>query len=395
MPPTADSAPFVRPSLIITVDRLPAWILPAWGATWVAAPAIDALAAEGVVFDRLLTPSMDPRATARDLLGQGHESLLAQAAAAGHTVAVVSDQTAVVEAVELPAGVAVTRVEPTLPAEPAADEVATNLGRLFATAEQVISAQQPALLWVHVGCLGVAWDAPDEFRGAYLDPDDPPPPPGCRVPNQAVDATADPDLLVTLRHVFAAQVTLLDRCVGRLVAAYRTLARPAGGGAILMAGLRGLPLGLHGWIGGAGDGPDRQLPFSESIHVPAVLVDPAGRMAGQRYGGLVTPADLGATLAELTSAPVSRQTGDDPSRGQSLAGLLATWQGATREQVVVRGAAGDAVITPAWHWITAHAAGGDAETLLFAKPDDFFEQANVADRCRDVAEELAGVVRQK
>ena len=121
MPPTADSAPFVRPSLIITVDRLPAWILPAWGATWVAAPAIDALAGRGVIFDRLLTPRADPRATACDLLGQGRESLLAQAAAAGRTVAVVSDQRAIVEAVELPAGVAVTLVEPTLPAEPAAD----------------------------------------------------------------------------------------------------------------------------------------------------------------------------------------------------------------------------------------------------------------------------------
>ena len=393
MPPTADLAPFAKPSLIITVDRLPAWILPAYGATWVAAPAIDALAAQGVVFDRLLSPRADPWATACDLLGQGRDSLLAQAATAGRTVAVVSDQATIVEAVELPAGVAVTLVEPVLPAEPAADEAATNLGRLFAAAEQLLTKQQPALLWVHVGCLGVAWDAPAELREAYLDPDDPPPPAGCHVPNQAVDATTDPDLLVTLRHVFAAQVTLLDRCVGRLVLAHRTLARPAGGGLILMAGLRGLPLGLHGWIGGVSDGPDCQLPFSESIHVPAILVDPALRMAGQRYGGLATPADLGAALAELTSAPVPARSGDDCLRGQSLAGLLADWQVAPRDRVVVRGAAGDAVITPAWHCIAAHSAEGDAETLLFAKPDDFFEQANVADRCRDVAEELAGVLR--
>ena len=30
--------------LVVTVDRLPAWILPAYGATWVAMPGLDALA---------------------------------------------------------------------------------------------------------------------------------------------------------------------------------------------------------------------------------------------------------------------------------------------------------------------------------------------------------------
>jgi hypothetical protein len=54
---------------------------------------------------------------------------------------------------------------------------------------------------------------------------------------------------------------------------------------------------------------------------------------------------------------------------------------------------GNAVVTPAWHCIVAHSAPAHEQPLLFAKPDDFFEQANVADRCRNVAQELAGVLQ--
>ena len=389
MPPTADSSPAPETMLVVTVDRLPAWILPAWGATWVAAPALDALAGRGVVFDRLLTPALDPRSTVRDLLGHGPASLLAAVVAGGGSAAVISDQQAIVDAVEPPASVAVTIVEPVLSAVAATDEAATNLGRLFDVAAKEVAARPRQLVWVHAGSLGTAWDAPDELRDAYLDPDDPPPPAGCGVPNMPVAADTDPDLLVALRHVFAAQVTLLDRCLGRLVAAQKQRSL------FCLVGLRGVPLGLHDWIGGVSDGPEPRLPYGELIHVPGVLVDPAGRMAGQRYGGLATPADLGATLRELAGGHAAEFTADQPARGHSLASLLVDWQAPEREQVIVRGAAGDAVVTSAWHCIVPHSAGADEEPLLFAKPDDFFEQANVADRCRDVAAELAAIIAGK
>jgi arylsulfatase A-like enzyme len=204
-----------------------------------------------------------------------------------------------------------------------------------------------------------------------------------------VDADTDPDLLVALRHVFAAQVTLLDRCLGTLLSAQK------GRLLICVAGLRGLPLGLHDWIGGAGDDPELRLPYGELIHVPAILVDPRGRMAGQRYGGLATPADLGATLREMARGPASDVAADEPAHGRSLASLLVNWQAPLRERVIVRGAAGDALVTSEWHCIVAHAAAAGEETRLFAKPDDFFEQANVADRCRDAAAELAAILAGK
>ena len=391
MPPTADSSHPLESILVVTIDRLPAWILPAWGAAWVATPVLDGLAARGVVFDRLLTPAVDPRTTASDLLGHGGKSLLARAGAAGWRVAVITDQPGVVEAVKLPANAELTVVDGAHPAGFAADESATSLGRLFDIAAGMLAHGRQRVVWVHAGCLGHAWDAPDEFREAYLDPDDPPPPAGCGVPNARVDATTDPDLLVALRHVFAAQVTLLDRCLGRLVAIQNEQAA-ATRRLLLFAGLRGMPLGLHDWIGGAGDGPDLHLPYGESIHVPAVLVDPAGRMAGQRYGGLVIPADLGATLHALTGWGGAERPGEERWQGRSLTDLLTRWRVAPRDRIVVRGPGGDALITPTWHFIKAHPAAAQVGVQLFAKPDDFFEQTNVVDRCRDVAEELGAVM---
>ncbi|MFM8633532.1 MAG: hypothetical protein ACKOEX_01770 [Planctomycetia bacterium] len=385
MPPTADSCAPLPRLLVVTVDRLPAWMLSAWGATWVAMPALDALAAGGLSFDRVITPSLDPRETSRELLGEsGGMSLLSIAASQGRRVAIVADQPAIVEAVPAGASVDRTIIEAVCPRHIAADEASTNLGRLFAAAVDVAAERRHDLIWCHAGSLGIAWDAPDELRQMYLDPDDPPPPPGAAIPNHGIDAGADPDLPVALRHVFAAQLTLLDRCIGRLIATMGT------GSIILVAGLRGMPLGLHGWMGGAGEEADDRPPFSESTHVPAILVDAEGRMAGQRFGGLVVPADLGATLRELTGAggvPPS-----EPWEGRSLVSLLREWRTDLRDRVVVRAPAGDAILTPSWQLIGARCEGGGHRQMLFAKPDDFFECNDVADRCAGVVDALAAVL---
>ncbi len=385
MPPTPDSSTGL---LVVTIDRLPAWMAAAWGGTWVATPALDTVAARGVVFDRVLAPTLDPRRSARDLVRGEGRGLADAIAARGWSLAAVTDQPEVVAAVGLGAEAEVTAVPAARTADVAADVAATNVGRLFAAAGRVAAAGRHRALWCHVGSLGIAWDAPHELRDRYLDPDDPPPPPGAGVPNMAVGPDTDPDLIAGLRHVFAAQVTLLDHCLGELVQAFA----PAGsGGIILVSGLRGLPLGIHGRLGGGPEPESDPLPYGEAVHVPAILVDAAGRMAAQRYGGLVIPADLGATAADL----VAGQVAPPPLHAcqpASLAGLYAAWQARPRDRVVIRGSGGDAIATPGWHAILPHAPN-DAAALLFAKPDDFFEVCDVADRESGVAEELARVLR--
>jgi len=365
------------PLLIVAVDRLPAWILSAYGATWTAQPALDAVAARGLVFDRVVTTTDDARRALADLLGplRGlRPAVLVTDAGSGppdwdgevRTVPVRSDG----------------GLED--------DEATTNLGRLFAAAEAVVAREPWAggrrLLVVEATSLGLSWDAPEMFRQAYVDPDDPPPPPGGFVPDFQADADTDPDLLVGIRHAFAGQLTLFDRCLGRLLAAAHAGAPGLG---VLVVGLRGLGLGLHGRVG-----PGPLAPYGEIVHVPAILVEAGGRMAGQRYGGLATPGDLGETLASLTGVLASGSPGgpggDEPWRGRSVAGLFERWEAPARDRVITAGVAGVAVTTLDWHAVRP--AGTAAPPRLHAKPDDFFELCDVADRSPDVAAELGGLL---
>jgi hypothetical protein len=239
---------------------------------------------------------------------------------------------------------------------------------------------------VHAASLGVTWDAPEELRSAYLDPDDPPPPPGAAVPRVQVTAETDPDLVAVLRQVFAGQLTLLDHCLDGLLAAVAAES-PTAPWAVLVAGVRGMPLGLHGSIGSL-----RIAPHAELIQLPAVLVDHAGRMAAQRYGGLLLPTDLGVTLLELVAG--GRPSGDDPRLGRSLGPLLDEWRFAPRDRVLTVASRGVAVATPAWQLVLPTETASTVRPMVYAKPDDYFEVCDVADRCPDVAEELAAVARQ-
>ena len=216
------------------------------------------------------------------------------------------------------------------------------------------------------------------------------PPFGARPPEFRVDAETDPDLVVGVRQVFAGQLTLLDRQLGLLIDAIGG-ATGAEGWTVLVAGVRGLSLGLHGWVGCGGDA----VPFGETVHVPAVLVDARGRSCGQRYGGLVVPADLGVTLCELAAGdrsaepPAGRGDAVEPGRGRSLVPLLETWSLRPRDRVVVTGRAGRAVVTPAWHLLMEDDAGPTGpRARLFAKPDDYFELSDVANRCPAVIDAL-------
>ena len=372
------------PLLLVTIDRLPLGLLPPYGCSWVAMPVLNGLAGSGVVLDRVITTTDNPHDVLAALAGapacgaEGPWPLLAAAAALGLSPTLITDDSRLAATVPPPFAPCYVPLIPT--ASVAADPTATNLGRLFAAAADRLATGDHRLVWCHAGSLGQIWDAPEEFRAAYLDTDDPPPPPGAAVPDLVVDATTDPDLIVGLRHVLAGQLTLLDHCLGGLLDAVpETDGQPW---TILVAGIRGLGLGLHGRLG-CGPLP----PYGELIHVPAVLVDPEGRMAAQRTAGLVTPADIGATLLQWIGR--TEADGDDPRSGRSLEPLLESWREPSRDRVICTAAHGTAVVTPAWHLVMV---GADGESpKLYAKPDDFFELNDVADRCPVVAEELASL----
>jgi hypothetical protein len=364
--------------VVVTADRLPAWMLSSYGATWVSTPTFDALAAAGITLDRLVATALDPRRTLADLTAAGW--LWAAAAAAGWPAVIVTDDPRLPER---PAGVELVAVPAAPEATPSADTAGTNLARLFARAQEIVTAGRHRLVWCHAGSLGMAWDAPPSFREAYVDPDDPPPPASAHVPDLAVTADTDPDAIMGYRQAFAGQLTLFDACLGGLVAAVRALDP---GWAIAVVGLRGMPLGLHGQVGCAAADDTRGRPYGEWVHLPAILVAADGRMAGQRYGDLVTPADVGATLVDLAGWRDRAASGGGDAR--SLIGLFTDWHHEPRDRVIVSASESMAIVTNGWHLVAECIADGERVARLFAKPDDFFELSDVADRCPAVAEEL-------
>lgn len=366
--------------VVVTVDRLPAWMLATYGATWVSTPSFDSLAAAGITLDRLIATSVEPCRTLADLAAHGR--LWAAAAAAAWPAVLVTDDPRLPERA---AGVEIVEVPVSPGAAPAEDAADTNLARLFTRAQDIVAAGRHRLVWCHAGSLGVAWDAPLSFREAYADPDDPPPPTGAGVPNLAVTVDTDPDAIMGYRQAFAGQLTLLDACLGGLVGAVRAV-QPTW--AIAVVGLRGMPLGLHGQIGCTVPDDTRGRPFGEWVHLPAILVAADGRMAAQRCGDLATPADVGATLVDLAGldpgGPVAPQQGD----ARSLIGLFTDWHHEPRDRVIVSAGESTAIATKGWHLVAELTADGEQVARLFAKPDDFFELSDVADRCPAVAEEL-------
>ncbi|MFM7077542.1 MAG: hypothetical protein ACKO3G_15975 [Planctomycetaceae bacterium] len=373
-----------RRLLVFTIDRLPAWILPAYGATWVSTPALDGLAAAGVVLDRLVATALAPAPLIDEIVGP----LPADAAAAGQAPAVVTDDAAVAER---HGGGGVEAVVVPVPgvARRARDVRRTALGALFAAAHEALLAGR-GLVWVHASSLGTVWDAPEAFDEPYVDPEDPRPPAGCAVPSLRVDRDTDPDLVVGWRQRMAGQVSLLDRLVGGLVASLP--GGRHGAWSVCVVGIRGLPLGIHGLVGNP-PAPADEVPFGESIQLPAILRAADGAMAGQRYGGIVVPADIGATLRELAGLPPGGGAAA-AADARSLCDLLARWEHRHRDRAISVGAGGVAVTPDAWRWIegeegNAPDAGGAGR--LHALPDDFFEMCDVADRCPAEAAALAHV----
>ncbi len=251
---------------------------------------------------------------------------------------------------------------------------------------------QSSLLWLHTRGMLDAWDAPLAMRNEMLDEEDPAPADYC-VPPTKLDHVDDPDELLQHRAAYAAQVSVLDACIGALCEAIeQTMAGSET--MFVLIGSSGFALGEHGWVGS-----DCQLLFSEQIHLPCLFHICGNAIPPPRLPGLAQPADVGATLLDWLNV-------DPPVPQDGISFLSCCQQGgnAPRLLTVTSGKHnGRAVRTNDWMLVQADHAQADsektseetsqkAENQLFAKPDDRWEHNDVAALCPEIVEEISHVL---
>lgn len=374
--------------LVIAVDHLHAGYLGCYGNTWVATPALDRLASTGFVFDQAHVESLDPTAT-YDAWWRGSGSFDRNRDAAGPTFADVAKQAGLAsllaaddprlfehvggrtfdDVLELPT--------PASDVSTATDAEATHAARTFAAvSEKLEELTEPFALWFHTSALAGPWDAPASFRERYRDEEDPPIPTFTTLTSRTLPDDVDLDERFALSMAYAAQVSLLDVCLGGLLEHLDEtgLDRRT---AVVVCGARGLALAEHHRVGF----DDRRL-YAENVHVPWIVRLPDSRGRLRRSQTLVQPEDLLPTVADLLNVPTT-------GAGRSLLPLIDGAAMTIRDRTPIVGSGEFALRTPHWSLRVVEATDQrEAQAELFVKPDDFWEVNDVADRCPDAVEEL-------
>jgi len=386
-----------RHAICLVVDGLRASALGAYGNTTYPTPQLDSLASRALVVDWLWADSpylphfyrsawQGLHALRPDVAGE-QKSVLAQLQRAGVRQWLVTDDSWLIDHAEkLP-------FDETLLIENGARHAAsqledTALGRFFTEAIEELHQWRAdvddvsSMGWLHCRGMVGPWDAPQELRDNLLDDEDPPAPEFVEPPT-ALREIDDPDVLLAHRVAYAAQIAVLDACVGAFVRAVEE-AFENRETLITLAGSRGFALGEHGSIG-----TDCAELYSERLHLPWFL-SPCGNTAPlPRLATLAQPADLGATLLDWLCGGETAVQSD----GISYLPLLTHGVGNPRQLVI---AAGDkeerAIRTPAWMLTQGHSKEQSVE--LYTKPDDRWERNDIAALCPEVvqqlSEELAG-----
>lgn len=342
-------------TLVVAVDGLRAASLGAYGQTTYETPAFDQLATEAVTYSEAYAATPDPR----DLYAQ-----LAKSRAIPPSAVLLTDDAAITE----PIAEAFDRVVVIDP--PTLDDLAPTIDQTamaavwadFAVA--LIEAlgddgEPPPLVWLHTRGLRGPWDAPPETYASLIDEDDPEVATDVTPPeSETDDEDAQDDAQFAAACRYAGQVMTLDACL----AGWLDLADGLLEGTehrLIVTGVRGYALGEHGRIGTTDD----RL-FTELQHVPLLIREPG---IDRRFVREADPTSLDAVLASL---------GSQPSADQPV--TLASPSGAA------------SVLTT--DWLLRRPADSATAIELYVKPDDRWEQNDIASLEPAVADELLALL---
>jgi arylsulfatase A-like enzyme len=387
-------------ALVIIAHGLRADYIGCYGNPHVETPALDALAASGVVFDHHFAVATEPivallawRTGRYYMPGSattpGSVDSVEALNNAGVATSLVADASRPL-APGLTDGWQETELVPR-------DGDETPLERTIAATRNALARQKNTdrwLLCVEVSTLLPPWDLPAEFAEHYfrdeigedeegeeddeeavkLEPLTPLPDP----PLGPVDAEDD-TLYLRLQGSYSAAVTYFDAGVAELM-------RAVGDDVfVLVTSDFGFALGEHGFVG-----PGLAWPAESVTQIPLILRLPGKAEAGMRIPALTQTVDLAATLAGFFALPFTTANGHDLGplvRGES-AGVrpyAVSWSQCDNK-------IGRALRSPEWSFVLPAGPSEEIVPRLYVRPDDHWEVNNVHQHHLDFADALTKAV---
>lgn len=297
------------------------------------------------------------------------------------------------------------------------DERNTGVARTVETAIDWLDRRrddlQPFLLWLDLFSPHGPWDPPQPYRDQYAaeepdefevgeegdiiaepiegtDDDDlslEEVPVLIDVPGGAVGDVLDEAELLRLRRTYAGCVSLLDTWVGKLYEALGRLGR-LDDTLIIFTADQGEPLGEHGYVRRF-----RPWLYEELIHTPLIVRLPGGKSGGIRHQAIVQPVDLAPTVLAALGLPPA-----EGLHGHDLLPLIRGDQPKVRDFACLGMDVEEfALRTHQWHLILPIVTDPDDPPRgpeLYRKPEDRWEQNDVAEQYPEVAEHLELALRR-
>ena len=368
--------------LLIDVRGLQAEAIGPYGNRWIETFTLNALAAQGVVFDRHL--SVHPEASRARAAWRSGRYQFDSSSSADDLLALVRER-------GVPTHLLLDASRPS-PAEFAVgwdrvQEYADTAATLEAAQDLLARLQgEPSwLVWLELAALLPPWQVSPEIVDAYfgnLPPDEEDIEEEDRLedeeyheplmdpPSGTVDP-ADDELYLRIQKSYAAAVSQVDILLGRLLDGMPDDVL------VVLTADAGQSLGEHGVVGA-----DPASLHAEVVHVPLIFAG-AGCRAGRHVGAHTASVDLGPTIAELAGATMPA------AHGRSLLRLLAGEEVSDRPYVAIGGGASLAM----WTADRTLIVPAEGEPRLYVKPDDRCEVNDVQQHEADRAEGMARTLR--